>query len=81
MNGFPEPPFFNSFFIALIADNMLAPVNGLWVVGALAAGWLLLSAMSRRRLRLTELLRLHVKNTQDAHQPPDPVSPTDDSNS
>lgn len=39
----------------------------LWLAGGLVALWMIVSAMGRRRVRLTELLRDHVKNTQ-----PDP---------
>lgn len=78
MNGFLAPLPFDP---AVLAASVLATINWLWVLGGIAAAWLVLSAMSRHRIRLTELLRLHVKKTQDANLPPNPAPPTDDSNS
>ncbi len=40
----------------------------LWIAGAAVASWIVVDAMNRRRVRLTQLLRDHVERVQT---PPD----------
>lgn len=42
------------------------PINWLWVAGAIAAVWIVISAMGRRQTRLTGALKDHVKQHNDA---------------
>lgn len=63
MNGFA------TFFV--FAQGSLSSINWLWVLGGVAAVWILISAMGRRQTRLTEVLREHVDQHNRAHKPPE----------
>jgi hypothetical protein len=54
--------------IALWGQTFLTNINWLWVAGAAVAAWIVVSAMNRRQAHLTELLRDHVKRTQEAQR-------------
>ena len=63
--------FFDTLESLLLAQSRLSAVNWLWVLGAISAVWVLVSAMARRRTRLTGVLRDHVERHKEAHKPPE----------
>lgn len=70
-NDFLAGGFFDTLGSLLFAQSTLSAVNWLWVLGAIAAVWMLVSAMARRRTRLTGVLRDHVERHKEAHKPPE----------
>ena len=79
MNGLPWFPFFDSLFLpAFFADGALSSINWLWLIGGAVAVSLIVSAMGRRQVRLTDLLRSHVTKNQEANLPPEPTAPTEE---
>ncbi|SMP53710.1 hypothetical protein SAMN06265222_104139 [Neorhodopirellula lusitana] len=54
-----------------LAEGVFSSINWLWIGASVVAVWFLISGMSRRHIRLTTLLRDHVKKKNDEMAPPD----------
>ncbi|EMI56310.1 hypothetical protein [Rhodopirellula sallentina] len=67
------------FADGFVGAGVFSSINWLWVVGAVASIYCLVSAMGRRQTRLTEVLRKHVQKHKDAHMPTETANETEDS--